>query len=218
LLAAARQAVSGRLIVTEADLDEGAAVLVACEPRFAQALARAGRPPLRRREDGFAALLRIMVSQQLSVAAAETIWARLEAAGGADPQRLLRLDDAGLRACGLSAPKMRYARALAAAPLDYAALRMSPEAEAVAALTEVTGVGRWTAEIYLMFCIGRADVFAPGDLALQEGARLLFGLPARPSPAALAAMAEDWSPWRAVAARLLWAYYGAVKRREGVGT
>lgn len=207
---------SGRLIVTEADLDEGAAALVACAPRFAEALARAGRPPLRRREDGFAALLRIMVSQQLSVAAAQTIWARLEAAGGADPQRLLHLDDAALRACGLSAPKMRYARALACAPLDYAALRSLPEAEAVAALTQVTGVGRWTAEIYLMFCIGRADVFAPGDLALQEGARMLFDLPARPAPAALASMAEAWSPWRAVAARLLWAYYGAVKRREGV--
>lgn len=209
---------SGRLIVTEADLDEGAAALIARAPRFAEALARAGRPPLRRREDGFAALLRIMVSQQLSVAAAQTIWARLEAAGGADPRRLARLDDAALRGCGLSAQKARYARALALADLDYAALRALPEAEAVAALTRVTGVGRWTAEIYLMFCIGRADVFAPGDLALQEGARMLFDLPARPAPAALAVMAEDWSPWRAVAARLLWAYYGVVKRREGVAT
>jgi len=213
----ARQAMSGRLIVTEADIDEGVAALVARAPRFADALARAGRPPLRRREDGFAALLRIMVSQQLSVAAAQTIWTRLEAAGGAEPARLVSLDDAALRACGLSAQKIRYARALAAARLDYAALHALPEADAIAALTQVVGVGRWTAEIYLMFCVGRADVFAPGDLALQEGARMLFDLPARPAPAALATMAEAWSPWRAVAARLLWAYYGAARGREGVG-
>ncbi len=208
---------TGRLIVSEADIDEGVAALIARAPPFAHALARCGRPPLRRREDGFAALLRIMVSQQLSVAAAETIWRRLEAAGAAEPDALCALDDPALRACGLSAQKARYARALAAARLDYGALHALPEAEAIAALTEVTGVGRWTAEIYLMFCVGRADVFAPGDLALQEGARLLFALPERPKPRALSAMAEAWSPWRAVAARLLWAYYGAEKRREGVG-
>jgi DNA-3-methyladenine glycosylase II len=121
-----------------------------------------------------------------------------------------------LRACGLSAQKARYARAIAAADIDFAALADAPQDEAIAALTAIKGVGRWTAEIYLMFCVGRADVFAPGDLALQEGARLLLKLPERPGPRPLEALARDWSPWRAVAARMLWAHYAACKRREGI--
>ena len=201
-----------RRIETEADLAEGVAALRAAEPRFAVA----PDPPLRRNPGGFGGLLRIVTGQQVSVASADATWARLVAAGADSAEGVRRLDDAALRACGLSAQKARYARALAAADLDFAALAEAPQDEAVARLTAVTGVGRWTAEIYLMFCVGRADVFAPGDLALQEGARLLFALPERPAPAPLAAMAEAWAPWRAVAARLLWAHYGAAKRREGV--
>lgn len=205
-----------RIIETEADVAEGAAALAAREPRFAEALALTGPLPLRRREGGFLPLLRIIVSQQLSVAAAEGVWRRVEAAGLQDPASLAALDDAALRACGLSGQKIRYARAVAEAGLDYEALREAPQEEAIRELTRVKGVGRWTAEIYLMFCVGRADVFAPGDLALQEGARLLFDLPERPKAPALGAMAEAWSPWRAVAARLLWAYYRVAKSREGV--
>lgn len=207
-----------RLIRTDADIREGVAWLVAREPRFGAALSLSGQPPLRRRDDGFPALLRILISQQLSVAAAENIWRRVEAMGAHHPPTLMSLDDATLRACGLSGQKVRYARAIALADLDYRALREWPEDEAIAALTAVTGVGRWTAEIYLMFCVGRRDVFAPGDLALQEAARRIFDLPERPAPKVLAALAQDWSPWRAVAARLLWAYYGVVKGREGVAT
>ena len=95
-------------------------------------------------------------------------------------------------------------------------MRAAPDEEVVAVLTAVPGIGRWTAEIYAMFALGRADVFAPADLALQEGARLLFGMEARPTEKALRAMAEEWSPWRAVAARLLWAYYHVEKQREGI--
>ena len=124
--------------------------------------------------------------------------------------------DEDLRAAGLSRQKARYGRALAQSGIDFAALRDMPDAQVVKVLTAVPGIGLWTAEIYAMFALGRADVFAPGDLALQEGARHLFGLPDRPTERALRTMAEDWSPWRAVAARAHWAYYRVIRSREGI--
>jgi DNA-3-methyladenine glycosylase II len=207
---------TGRLIETPACVAEGAAWLAAREPRFGAALRLTGPLPLRRRPDGFAALLDAIVSQQVSVAAAEAIGRRLDAAGLTDPARIAAAPEEDLRACGLSRQKIRYARALAEARLPYAALRTAPTEEVIATLVAVPGIGRWTAEIYAMFSLGRADVFAPGDLALQEAARLLFDLPDRPREAALREMAEAWSPWRAVAARLLWAYYRVAKDREGI--
>ncbi len=206
----------GRIIETDECVAEGAAWLVQREPRFARVLEEAGPPPLRRRADGFAQLLSAIVSQQISVAAAAGIWARLEAAGVTTPGALAARDVEDLRALGLSRPKARYAKALAEAALDYEGLRALPDEEAIAALVAVPGIGRWTAEIYLMFSLGRADVFAPGDLALQEAARALFGLEARPSAKALAGMAEAWSPWRGVAARMLFAYYRVARNREGI--
>ena len=206
----------GRIIETEACIAEGAEWLAAREPRFAHALGLTGPLPLRRRPDGFAALFDAIVSQQVSVAAADAIWARLEAAGWTDPARLALADDEALRACGLSRQKARYGRALAGAGIDYAALRGAPTDQVIATLVAVPGIGVWTAEIYAMFSLGRADVFAPGDLALQEAARRLFGLPERPKERAFRAMAEEWSPWRGVAARLLWAYYRVSTEREGI--
>jgi DNA-3-methyladenine glycosylase II len=206
----------GRIIETPACVAEGAEHLAAVEPRFADALALTGPLPLRRRRDGFAALLDAIVSQQVSVAAADAIWARLKAANMIGPRRILRATDEELRACGLSRQKMRYARALAEARLPYNALREAPTDEVIETLVVVPGIGRWTAEIYAMFSLGRADVFAPGDLALQESARLLFALDVRPTEKALRAMAEPWSPWRGVAARLLWSYYRVAKDREGI--
>jgi DNA-3-methyladenine glycosylase II len=205
----------GRIIETPACVAEGAAYLSAREPRFAEALALTGPLPLRRRKDGFEALLDAIVSQQVSVAAADAIWGRLKAAGYTGPRKLLAATDEELRACGLSRQKARYARALAAARLPYPALREAPTDEVIATLIEVPGIGRWTAEIYAMFSLGRADVICPGDLALQESARMLFRLEARPTERAFRAMAEPWSPWRGVAARLLWAYYRVAKEREG---
>lgn len=205
----------GRIIETEACVAEGAAWLAGAEPRFAQALALTGPLPLRRRPDGFDQLLSAIVSQQVSVAAARAIWGRMEAAGLTAPAPILAAPDETLRAAGLSRQKIRYARALAEAGIDYAALRAAPTDEVVARLVAVPGIGRWTAEIYAMFSLGRADVFAPADLALQEAARVLFALPERPREAALRRMAEAWSPWRAVAARLLWAYYRVDRGREG---
>lgn len=205
-----------RLIVTPECVAAGVRWLEAAEPRFAQALARTGPPPLRRRADGFEALLSAIVSQQVSVAAAGAIWGRLKAARLTGPRKILAASDEDLRACGLSRPKIRYARALAAARIDYRGLRAVPTEDVVETLVAVPGIGRCTAEIYAMFSLGHADVFAPGDLALQEAARILFELPERPGEAAFREMAVPWSPWRAVAARLLWAYYRVAKEREGI--
>nr|WP_252737670.1 DNA-3-methyladenine glycosylase 2 family protein [Citreicella sp. C3M06] len=186
------------------------------EPRFAHALSLTGPLPLRLRPDGFAQLLSAVVSQQVSVASARAIWARLEAAGMTQPGPVLAASDEELRALGLSRQKASYAQALAGAGIDFDALRAAPTEEVVKTLVAVKGIGIWTAEIYAMFSLGRADVFAPGDLALQEGARLLFDLPERPKDKALRIMAESWSPWRSVAARALWAYYHVAKQREGI--
>ncbi|HRV64633.1 MAG TPA: DNA-3-methyladenine glycosylase 2 family protein [Albidovulum sp.] len=194
---------------------EGAAWLALRDPALARALAATGPLPLRLKADGFAALLDAIVSQQVSVASAGAIWARLEAAGLTAPEAIVAAGEDALRACGLSRPKVRYALALSDAGVDYAALRALPSEEVIARLMALPGIGRWTAEIYAMFSLGRADVFAAGDLALQEAARHLYGLPERPGEQALRDMARAWSPWRAVAARALWAYYRHVKSREG---
>jgi len=206
----------GRIIETAEDVAEGAAHLAAIEPRFAAALAQTGPLPLRRRPDGFATLFSAIVSQQVSTAAAAAIWGRLEAMGADEPAGVLAATDQGLRTAGLSRQKIASGRAIAAAELDFVALRSLTDAEIVAALTRLKGVGVWTAEIYAMFSLGRADVFAPGDLALQDAARVLFELDARPGEKALRQMSLAWSPWRAVAARLLWAYYRVMNQREGV--
>lgn len=206
----------GRILISDACMDEGAGWLARAEPRFAEALALCGPPPLRRRADGFPALMAAIVSQQVSTAAARAIRGRLEAAGLTSPAAILAAEEEALRAAGLSRQKIGYIRALAGAGIDFAALRRAPDAEVVATLVALPGIGRWTAEIYAMFSLGRADVFAPNDLALQEAARLLFALPERPKERALRAMAEDWSPWRTVAAGMLWHYYHHAKSREGV--
>jgi DNA-3-methyladenine glycosylase II len=209
-------AMSGRIIESEADILEGCDWLTRAEPRFGRALELTGTPPLRRRDGGFAALLQTICAQQVSVASADAIWKKLCAASFHDPAVILSQTEDTLRDCGLSRPKARYAIALAEARIDYPALATLPEDEAIAMLTAVKGIGAWTAEIYLMFSIGRADVFAPGDLALQEAARILFDLPERPAEKALRRQAAEWSPWRGVAARLLWAYYRVAKQREGI--
>ncbi|MEM6759640.1 MAG: DNA-3-methyladenine glycosylase 2 family protein [Pseudomonadota bacterium] len=205
-----------RLITCLDDVAEGAAWLRARDPALARALEEVGPLPLRLRPDGFGPLLHAIVSQQVSVASATAIWARLEAAGCATPAGVLTAGPDGLRQAGLSRQKISYAIALAEAGIDFDALRQAPDADVIATLTAVKGIGVWTAEIYAMFSLGRPDVFAPGDLALQEAARMIFDLPTRPVPRALRHMAEDWSPWRAVAARLFFTYYRKAKGREGV--
>ena len=206
----------GRIIETPDCVAEGAAWLAQAEPRFAHAIAQTGPLPLRRRKDGFEELLSAIISQQVSVASARAIWGRMKDARLTGPRKIAGASDEDLRGVGLSRQKIRYARALASARIDFASLRTAPDEQVIAILTEVPGIGRWTAEVYAMFSLGRADVFAPADLALQEAARLLFDLPDRPTERALRQMALAWSPWRAVAARALWAYYHVAKDREGI--
>ena len=205
-----------RIIETLDCVAEGAAWLAVACPRMAHALELAGPLPLRRRPDGFAQLLAAIVSQQLSVASASAIRGRLVSAGLVDPCKVELATDGELRQAGLSRQKIRYVRELAAAHIDFERLRRIPTEEVVATLVAVPGIGVWTAEIYAMFSLGRADVFAPGDLALQEAARLLYDLPERPRERMLREMALAWSPWRSVAARALWAYYRIAKGREGI--
>jgi DNA-3-methyladenine glycosylase II len=200
----------------DACVAEGADWLAAQDPRMADALGQVGVLPLRLRPDGFAQLLSAIVSQQVSVASANAIWKRMQQARLTGPRKVLRASEEELRAAGLSRQKARYAKALAEARIDYAALRDAPTDQVIATLVEVPGIGIWTAEIYAMFSLGRADVFAPGDLALQEAAKVLYGLDERPKEKALRQMAEAWSPWRSVAARILWAYYRVAKNREGI--
>ena len=207
---------TGRIILTDACVAEGVDWLCATDPAMARAYDATGPLPLRRRPDGFAQLLSAIVSQQVSVASARAIWGRLEAAGLTTPESVAQHSEDELRALGLSRQKAAYAHALAAAGIDYAALRDAPTDEVVSTLVAVKGIGIWTAEIYAMFSLGHADVFAPGDLALQEGARMLYNLPDRPRESALRQMATGWSPWRSVAARMLWAYYHVQKQKEGI--
>ena len=205
-----------RIIHQDQDVIEGISHLTSTCERMAHAQALTGPLPLRRRPDGFSQLLSAIVSQQVSVAAARAIWAKMQAARLTGPRKVLWASEEELRAAGLSRQKARYAKALAETRIDYAALREAPTEEVVKTLTQVPGIGVWTAEIYAMFSLGRADVFAPGDLALQEAARLLYDLPARPRERELREMARAWSPWRSVAARQLWAYYHVAKDREGI--
>lgn len=180
----------------------------------------AGAPPLRRRPAGFEGLARIIVGQQLSIASASAIWERTVAACQPfEPRTLIGLDDGQLARAGLSRPKIRTLRAIAGAcqdGLDLARLEHANEEEVHAALTAVLGIGPWTADIYIMFCLGRADAWAPGDLALQIAAQQALGLTERPGRDEMLAIAERWRPWRGVAARLLWAYYAAVRQRKAV--
>lgn len=208
--------IPGRILETPACIAEGTAWLAAREPRFAEALVLTGPPPLRRRPDGFAALVDAIVSQQVSTASAAAISGRMQALGLTTQAALAAATDEDLRAAGLSRPKQRYLRALATAAIDFDSLRAAPTETVLATLTALPGIGLWTAEIYAMLPLGRADVLAAGDLALQEAARQLFGLPERPAEAELRRMAQDWSPWRGVAARLLWAYYRVMRNREGI--
>jgi DNA-3-methyladenine glycosylase II len=206
----------GRILQTEGCIAEGAAWLALREPRFAQALAQTGPLPLRRQAGGFTALLDAITGQQVSVAAANAIWARMERAGLTTIEGVLAASVEDMRAVGLSRQKASYAHALAQAAIDFGALAHAPDEDVIATLTAVKGIGRWTAEIYAMFALGRADAFAAGDLALQLSAAALFDLDTRPTERALRDMATAWAPWRGVAARLLWSYYHIIKSREGI--
>jgi DNA-3-methyladenine glycosylase II len=207
-----------RLLMTAEDLAEGIDALVAADPRLAPVRAIAGPCAPRHHAPGFEGVAHIVVAQMISVASARAIWGRLadRLGGTVTAGRFLDLDDGDLGAIGLSRAKMRTLRAVASAAkdgLDLGGLVDLPEDEAVRALVALPGVGVWTAEIYLLFCARRADVFPAGDLALQVAAAEALALRARPREKEMRAIAAAWAPWRGAAATLLWAYYAA--RRDG---
>jgi DNA-3-methyladenine glycosylase II len=191
------------------DLETSLDALGRIEPAFAAALKRAGLPEPREGAPGYVTLLRAIVGQQVSVKAAAAIWARVEAAtgGAADPANMARTSDEALRAAGLSRQKIAYAKSLAeqvlSGRLDFDHLPADDE-EAIAHLTAVKGIGRWTAEIYLLFAEGRPDIFPAGDLAVQIEIGVIMGLAARPTEKAVRALAEAWRPHRGAAAVFAW--------------
>ena len=187
-------------------------LLIAADPDLARIEAQAGPLPWRRRADGFPGLLQAIVGQMISNQAAAAIWGRLRVLPGAlDPVGLLALDETQLRAAGLSRPKVAHARALAEAfaeeRLSAARIAAMGDEAAIAAISAVRGMGRWSAEIYLLFALARQDVFPAGDIAVAGAVAVLKGLPARPDPVALRALAEAWRPARSLAARLLWHHW-----------
>jgi DNA-3-methyladenine glycosylase II len=206
---------------TQADLEAALAQLILADPRLGPVADKAGAFNLRRRDAGFAGLCAIVCGQQLSTAAAATIRGRLFAAFEPfhhDTVRRARADK--LKRLGLSAAKIKsikeIGKAVAKGKIDLDHVSNMDADVAHTTLTALHGVGPWTADIYLLFCLGHADAFPSGDLAVQESARIAFGLRKRPDAKALTKMAEAWRPWRGVAAHLLWAYYHAVKKRDVV--
>jgi len=198
--------------LTETGLAEGAAILAERDPDLGQVVSRYGPPPLWGREPGFATLLRIILEQQVSLASAAAAYARLLAVvGSLTPETFRALDDGTLRGVGFSRQKTRYGRVLAEAlldgSLDLEEVEGMDDARARGTLTALTGIGLWTADIYLLMALGRRDVWPSGDIALQGAVQDLKGLPARPSAETMVDLAEAWRPWRAVAARILWFHY-----------
>lgn len=195
--------------ITARDLERSLRALARIEPAFAAALERVGLPEPRIGERGYVTLLRAIVGQQVSVKAAGAIWAKIEAAtgGAGDPANMARTSDEDLRAAGLSRQKIAYAKSLAeevlSGRLDFARLPVDDE-EAIAHLTAVKGIGRWTAEIYLLFAEGRPDVFPAGDLAVQIELGNIMGLNAKPTEKAVRELAEPWRPHRGAAAVFAW--------------
>lgn len=201
------------------DIRDGLAALARNDRRLRRVIATAGEVPLRRAPPGFASLASIVVAQQVSKAAAETIFGRLS--GLIDPltpDNVLAAGEEALRAAGLSRPKQRTllatARAVADGALDLDSVPGREAADAIVHMTAVHGIGAWTAEVYLLFCAGHPDIFPARDVALQSAVGTAFGLAARPGEKDLIRIAESWTPWRGVAARLFWAYYATGKGRD----
>lgn len=200
------------------DIQAGLRYLSDVDSDMAEVIQRLGPPASRSRPGGFSALLKILVGQQVSTASALAIWGRLSAAGMVKPDVILAGTEEDLRALGLSRPKARYAHALATASvesrLDLDSLPGLADEDAHAHLCAMLGIGPWTAEIYLLCCLDRADTLPAGDLALQEAARALKHRELRPKPIELIEIAEPWRPWRGVAALVLWRYYRELVGRE----
>jgi DNA-3-methyladenine glycosylase II len=204
-----------RRLMTEADVAEGLAALVSADPRLGPVVAKAGPVAIRYRPPGFEGVARIVVAQMLSVASANAIWGKLERElGVVNAETMLAATPEQLRVAGLSGSKIKCLTGVAEAAqggFDLAGLAdLSPD-EATKRLTALPGIGRWTAEIFLLFCARHADVFPSGDLALQVAVAEGLELGTRVKEKDMRVIAEAWAPWRGVAAKLFWAYYKAVR-------
>ncbi|MEM9105047.1 MAG: DNA-3-methyladenine glycosylase [Pseudomonadota bacterium] len=203
------------------DVRDGLAALARSDVRLVPVIEQAGAVPLRRRPPGYQGLAQIIVAQMVSKASANAIWARLEAeADGCQPQAIVALSDAQCRRIGLSRAKETTlkgaAQAVVEGAIDPLGLCSLPAEEAIKTLVGIKGIGVWTAEVYLLFCAGHADIFPAGDVALQSAAGHALGLEGRPDAKSLRQIAAAWQPWRGVAARLLWAYYANAMHRGDV--
>lgn len=202
------------------DIDAARRTIVGIDPALARAHAQTPAFEWRRRVGGFEGLFHMIVDQQVSLASAAAIWARVKGGLGGEmtPERVLATDIETLRGFGLSGQKATYGHEIARAHvdgrIDFDHLERLSDDEAIARLTAIKGVGRWTAETFLMFCEGRRDVFPGGDIALREAMRWADGAALRPREKEACLRAEVWRPHRSVAAHLLWGWYGAVKRGE----
>ncbi len=200
------------------DIQTGLKVLKKNDPRLVKIAKRAGDVPLRLRKGGFDSLCQIVVSQQLSVASADAIWSRLNTI--INPftiNTIEKITDDKIAAAGLSRPKIKTVRAIAEAQkneLNLANIAKLPAEQAHDALCQIWGIGRWTADIYLLFCAGHPDIFPSGDVALQHAVRHAFELSNKPNPDELDKISEIWTPWRGVAARLFWSYYRTLKNNK----
>jgi DNA-3-methyladenine glycosylase II len=205
-----------RTIDTDADIVEGLEALAKGDPRLVPVIEASGPVPLRRSEAGFPGLAKIIVAQQISKAAAESIWTRFaDRLESVCAPAVMAASEDDLRTCGLSRPKVRTLRAIAGAcdgGFDLDALALLPAGDAIKAMTQLHGIGPWTAEVYLLFCLGHADIFPAGDLALMVAVGDALSHDERPDEKTVRAIAQDWSPWRGVAARLFWSYYAATRR------
>jgi DNA-3-methyladenine glycosylase II len=208
-----------RLISTDEDIAAGLDALCVIDPRLGQVRAAAGEVSLRRSEPGFASLVSVIVSQQVSRASADAIFGRLtRLVDPLTPRALLEAGEDMYREAGLSRPKQRTLLAIAEAVeegLDLHHLCGLDAGEAIARMTSVSGIGPWTAEVYLLFAAGHPDIFPARDVALQSAVGHALGMTQRPSEKALIELAESWAPWRGVASRLFWAYYREMKGKDG---
>jgi DNA-3-methyladenine glycosylase II len=206
---------------TQADLEAAIHALINLDPRLKPVFALTGMPALRRREPGFVGLAHIVCGQQLSTASAGAIWARLSAAFAPfDPASVRKARAERLGRLGLSAAKIKtlkhIARELAAERLNLDVLANEDADAAHNTLTALPGIGPWTADVYLLFCLGHGDAWPAGDLAVQEAVKIGLGLKTRPTAKEMAPLAEPWRPLRGAAAHLWWSYYRVLKNREGV--
>lgn len=210
-----------KILASEQDVASGAAALARQCDVMAELYRSNGAPPLRNFDANFSGISQIIVGQQLSTASANAIWSRVKTGvSPLDAPTLLSQPEKALAAFGLSSAKIKTLKALAEAVvannIDVEALSALSDDQIIAQLTSLHGIGPWTADIYLLFALRRADAFAPGDLALQLATQRLFALKERPKPNVLTALAEQWRPWRSIAARLLWADYGRTRERTAL--